>query len=429
MVFVLDRKKRPLMPCSEKRARLLLTRQRAVVHRLRPFTIRMKDRLAEDSSLQPVVLKLDPGSKRTGIALALEKQGDTGLVHQALHLAELEHKSNIVVDRMRQRAARRRRRRTANLRYRPPRFNNRRRPKGWLTPSMRSRVGNIVNWARRYASLSPLSRIALELVKFDTQAMTNPEISGVEYQRGELLGFEIWEYLLEKWGRKCAYCGKEGIPLEKDHIIPKSRGGSNRVSNLTVCCRHCNESKGDRTAAEFGHPEVQAKARIPLKDAAGVNTTRWATLAGLKGALGLQVDFYSGGRTKWNRTRFGLAKTHALDALCVGDLAGVAGAGAVVLQIRATGRGLHRRCLYDKHGFPRAHFTRQKVFHGFMTGDLVRAVVPSGKSAGVHVGRVNVSASGSFLVGGLKGARVRWRYCQLLQRADGYDYSRRSADL
>jgi 5-methylcytosine-specific restriction endonuclease McrA len=64
--------------------------------------------------------------------------------------------------------------------------------------------------------------------------MQDAEISGVSYQQGELAGYEVREYLLEKWQRRCAYCGKTDVPLEIEHIIPKSRGGSNRVSNLTL---------------------------------------------------------------------------------------------------------------------------------------------------------------------------------------------------
>ena len=82
------------------------------------------------------------------------------------------------------------------------------------------------------------------------------------------------EYLLEKWGRKCAYCGAKDLPLEIEHITPKTRGGSNRITNLSLACHDCNQKKGTQTAAEFRHPEVQAKARQPLKDAAAVNATR-----------------------------------------------------------------------------------------------------------------------------------------------------------
>jgi len=142
----------------------------------------------------------------------------------------------------------------------------------------------------------------MELVRFDMQKMQNAEITGIEYQQGELQGYEVKEYLLEKFNRKCAYCGKTDIPLEIEHIIPKARGGSNRVSNLTISCRPCNIKKGSQTAEEFGHPEVQAQALKPLKDAAAVNATRWKLYGTLK-ATGLPVEVGTGGITKYNRIK------------------------------------------------------------------------------------------------------------------------------
>jgi hypothetical protein len=136
--------------------------------------------------LQPIVLKIDPGSQTTGMAIVRVEETPGGPIHQALHFSEVRHKGERVADRMRKRAAYRRRRRTANLRYRPPRFDNRRRREGWLTPCMRSRVGNVLSWVKRYARLVPITRIDLEYVKFDTQKLQNPEIAGVVYQQGEV---------------------------------------------------------------------------------------------------------------------------------------------------------------------------------------------------------------------------------------------------
>src|SRR5712692_2825690 len=148
MVFVLDRHKHPLMSCSPKRARLLLTCGRAVVHHIRPFVLRLKDRTQEESTLQDVVLKLDPGSKTTGMALARVEATSEGEVHHALHLSELIHHGEKVRERLRKRAGYRRRRRSDHLRYRAPRWRNRRRAPGWLAPSRQSRIGNVLSWAR-----------------------------------------------------------------------------------------------------------------------------------------------------------------------------------------------------------------------------------------------------------------------------------------
>jgi hypothetical protein len=422
-VFVLDRHKRPLMPCSHRRARRLLARKRAVVHRFVPFTIRLKARTLEESQLQPVALKIDPGSQTTGMVLARLEQTQKGEVHHALSLAELTHRGAAVHLALVRRAGYRRRRRSANLRYRPARFANRKRQSDWLPPSLLSRIGNVLTWARRYHWWAPVSRIEVERVKFDLALLQNPELAGVEYQRGELFGWEIRSYLLEKFQHRCAYCGRTNTAFELDHIRPRSRGGSHRVSNLALSCHDCNAAKGDRTASECGHPEVEALARQPLRDAAAVNATRFVLVEALR-SLDLPIGTWSGGRTRWNRSRFGIEKTHALDALCVGELAGVRVLPTRTLAIRAQGRGSYQRTNVDGSGFPRGYLTSMKRIRGFSTGDLVQARVPDHlKTGGMHVGRVAVRASGSFRVGKVDG--INASYCFLLQRADGYGYALR----
>lgn len=424
MVFVLDQKKRPLMPTTPKRARLLLARGRAVVHRVKPFVIRLRDRRVEHSALQPVALKIDPGSHTTGMALARVEEQAEGEVHHALHLSEVRHRGEAVHEAKRKQAAARRRRRSANLRHRAPRFLNRRRPVGWLPPSIRSRVDNVVSWATRYCRFAPVSQIEVERVRFDMQLIQNPEIAGTEYQHGELAGWELRTYVLVKYDYRCAYCGKQNTPFELDHQVPRSRGGSNRVSNLVLACHGCNQAKGNDTATEFGHPEVAARAKAPLKDAAAVNATRFKLVEELR-RFGLPMGTWSGGRTRYNRARFGLEKTHALDALAVGQLAGVQHAKLTTLQIIATGRGQHCRTLWTKRGFPRAYLPRQKRVAGLITGDRVKAVVPAPlKTAGVHVGRITVRTTGSCAIRSSTGTvdGVNIRYIQLVQRGDGYEY-------
>jgi 5-methylcytosine-specific restriction endonuclease McrA len=288
----------------------------------------------------------------------------------------------------------------------------------------------VLTWVARLRRLAPIGAISQELVKFDTQLLQNPEISGVAYQQGELAGYEVREYLLEKWGRRCAYCHTTGVPLQIEHIVPKARGGSDRVSNLTLACEPCNIAKGTQSAAEFGHPEVVMQARQSLRDAAAVNATRWALYRRLQ-ASGLPVEVGTGGRTKWNRTQRGLPKAHWLDAACVGastpSLLRIA--GLVPLGVTATGHGVRQMCGTSRTGFPTRHRTRHARHFGFVTGDLVRARVPAGrKTAGRHVGRVLVRASGRFDVATGTGrvTGVSHQYCQLIARRDGYAYAYRA---
>ena len=261
-VFVLDKRQNPLMPCSEKRARLLLERGRARVHRIIPFTIRLVDRLLEDSEVQPVELKIDPGSKFTDIALIRKEEFSKRIY--VLCLIELAHRGSWIKKSLEQRAGHRRFRRS-KLRYRPARFNNRIKPKGWLPPSLQHRVTSIMSLFIKLSKVIPVTSIGIERVKFDTQKMQNPEITGVEYQQGELQGYEVREYLLEKWGRECAYCSKKDIPLQIEHIIPKAKGGSNSVANLTLACQKCNQAKGSRSLEEFAKLDVVKKIKAKMK--------------------------------------------------------------------------------------------------------------------------------------------------------------------
>jgi len=414
------------MPCTEKRARLLLKRGRARVHKVMPFTIRVVDRFAESGEFQALRLKLDPGSKTTGIALVREAEG--GAV-AGLNLFELAHRGRQISEALTARSGHRRLRR-GKLRYRAPRFFNRgSKGKGWLAPSLQHRVDTSMAWVNRIQRYAPVSAISTELVRFDMQALENPEIEGAQYQQGTLAGYEVREYLLEKWCRTCAYCGAKGVPLQIEHIQPRSKGGSSRISNLTLACQCCNQQKGATSIEDFlrKQPErlkrIQAQAKRPLKDAAAVNATRWALVNALK-ATELAVETASGGRTKFNRNQFNIPKTHALDAACVGHVNSIADWHKPTLCIKAMGRGSYQRTRLDKFGCVRGYLTRSKNIQGFQTGDRVKAVVPNGKKAGCHIGRVAVRASGSFNIQTSNGLvqGVSHRYCTVVQRGDGYGY-------
>src|SRR5215813_3531656 len=415
-VAVLDTTKKPLAPTTSRRARLLLKKGKAAVFRRYPFTIILKREIVNPST-PDLKLKIDPGSKITGVAIVNQETGEV------VFAGEIGHRGQTIKLKLDARRALRRGRRNRKTRYRKPRFNNRRRPEGWLPPSLESRVENIYTWTRRFGRVYPIKGIAVELVTFDMQLMENPEIKGVEYQHGELAGYELREYLLLKFGHLCAY-RRDGSPcdalFEVEHIVPRSRGGSKRVSNLTIACHRHNQEKGDRTAAEYGFPEVEAQAKKPLKDAAAVNTTRWALLNRLKG-IGFPIETGSGGLTKFNRAQRGLPKAHWIDAACVGKSTPekVEIANAQPLRIKATGRGTRQMCSTNKYGFPIRHRTRRKTFLGFETGDIVKADIPRGKYEGRYVGRVTIRQRPSFI---LNGFDTHPKYLKRIHRSDGYEY-------
>lgn len=441
-VFVLGESKQLLMPCHPARARQLLAKSRARVYRRAPFTIILQDR--ETGDTQPIELKLDPGSCTTGLALVVE--GLSG--RRVVWAAQLHHRGPDIRRGLDKRRALRRGRRNRHTRYRPVRFDNRRRLPGWLPPSLRSRVDNCSTWAGKLGRLAPVSAHVVETVRFDTQLMENPGIGGVEYQRGTLYGCELREYLLARHHHTCAYCaGRSSDPvLECDHVLPRSRGGTDQVGNLVIACRMCNQTKNSHRPAEWlarlrasrkpiDRHRAERLARImdghrpSLADAAAVNAARFAIGEALA-EQSLPVTHGTGGRTRFNRAAQGYPKAHWIDAACVGESGYRVqlDPAAKPLVITATGRGRRQMVRMDKYGFPRAAAKTLKRVRGFQTGDLVRLKQPAGrKHAGVHTGRVAVRGRGDFdiqttLVGrALKITAPAARFT-LIQRGDGYAY-------
>jgi 5-methylcytosine-specific restriction endonuclease McrA len=423
-VFVVDTNKVPLAPCHEAKARKLLDAGKAAIWRCFPFTIILK--YAVESPLVPDLrVKLDPGSKTTGIAVVDDCSG------KVVFAAELSHRGHTIKESLDSRRAIRRSRRNRHTRYRQARWQNRRRRKGWLCPSLQSRIANILTWVARLQKLCKLTNISMELVRFDTQLIENPDISGVEYQQGTLAGYEVREYLLEKWGRKCAYCGKENMPLQIEHIVPRAKGGTNRIGNLCLSCEKCNLAKGTKDIKDWlsKKPDllrkILAQAKAPLKDAAAVNATRWELFRRLQG-FGLPIECGSGGLTKYNRTMRELPKTHWLDAACVAKSTPevINAKGVQPLLIKACGHGCRQMCRMDKYGFVRTSPKESKFVKGFQTGDLVKAVVTNGKKVGTYTGRVAVRATGSFNITTAKGTvqGISYKYCKSVHKMDGYSY-------
>jgi hypothetical protein len=248
----------------------------------------------------------------------------------------------------------------------------------------------------------------------------------------------VREYLLEKWGRQCAYCDAKGIPLQIEHVYPRSHYGESRVGSLTLACASCNDKKGTQEITEFLKDDPERLAHIlaqmprPLRDAAAVNATRWLLYERLK-AQGLPLETGSGGLTKYNRTTLNLPKEHWIDAACVGrSTPAVLGVNDVLpLHIIATGHGCRQVCLMDRFGFPRTNPKQAKRVKGYQTGDIVRAVVSQGKKVGTYVGKVAVRSSGSFNITTAHGVvqGISHRACTPIHRSDGYRYEKGAAAL
>ena len=415
---VLDLNGKPLMPTTRlgKVYRLLKTKKAHIVS-YEPFTIQL-DYEPDTQVIQPMTLGVDSGAIHSGYSVANE--------HREYYSAEVIARNDIST-RLSERHMYRRNRRSRKTRYRQPRFNNRKnKKKGWLPPSLEQKVAVQVNEIDHIHRYFPIETIIVETAEFDIQKIKNPGISGIEYQQGTLQGYNVRNYLLEKHKRKCFYCGKTVSDFEVEHMFPKSKGGSNRIDNLTLSCHDCNEKKGTLTAEEFIRQTLPAKKaatklkQLPnekrlFKYMAHMNATRWALYDAINEKYP-NVQMTYGYITKYNRIQAGLPKAHHIDAKCITGFATVPSMSQTVvkMKMRRHNRQLHR-ATFSKGHVRKAASLPTTVF-GFQLYDLVlfnnhRYYIKGRRSSG---------AFALVSVEGLKNEERRYRKLTLLAHTNAY---------
>lgn len=454
MIIALDRHKKPVGFITERRCRKLMETKRAVFYRRFPAVVIIKDVDIRDMKDLPTYrIKIDPGAKHTGIAIVCNE------TNEVLYFLQIEHRGDQVRSDLGTRRDARRNRRNRETRYRRSKFKDSgkfttSRKEGWLSPSVKSSADNVIHWIKKLCKFINITECSFEAVRFDAQLMDNPEIEVKEYQQGTLFGYELREYLMEHFRHTCQYCGGASGDdiLEWEHMVPRSKGGSDSVKNANLACRSCNTDKGNKTLPEYlaelkdrkpGTKKDKAlnEARIrhlngilenhtiygSNRYSAWVNSTRSYIEKALF-SIFLDVECASGGKTKYNRTRLGLPKDHHYDALCVGDVPEEDykdRTNGYCLYVKAEGRGTRFRGKLNKCGIIIQKLKKTpKLVFGFQNGDIVAVDKPKGKDAGHHVGRVMTRASGYFDVRTIEGKLINtsYKYCKILQQKDGYSY-------
>ena len=426
MVLVIDKRERPCNAISTAYARILLFNKQAVIHKRFPFTIRLRNDNAVSKD-RNYTIKIDPGSRTTGIAI-------TDNQDSVVMLAEIEHRGHIIKKNLGSRRAVRRSRRQRKTRYRPARFQNRTRPESWLAPSVKSRADNVINFVKKYKKLLNINKVMIENVSFDVAQMSSDNyLIGTDYQQGNLYNKNLREFIFSKTKGRCPYCGEKAE--EMDHIISKSKGGSNSVYNLTPTCRSCNEKKSNLSLKEFGKLMNKDFSKLEPKnlpkDAAIVQSARNYMIKEITKIVP-NATTYEAWITKYNRDQLGLTKQHYYDALSVGEIPTKLNfLTDKVLIISAKGRGSRQMCRMDSYGFPRTSAKASKSVKGFQTGDIVKAVVPTGSKQGEYLGRVAVRLRGFFNIETKSGLAkdIGYKFCRLLQRNDGYSYDYKERDF
>lgn len=308
MVYVIAKNGKPLMPCANPVARLLLKQGKAKVKRREPFAIRLN--YETTAYTQDLTLGVDTGSKTLGAAVTNDK-------NEIVYLSEVTLRDD-VKDKLERRKVYRRNRRARKTRYRKPRFLNRRHSiqKGRLIPTIRSKIHSHEKEIELIRSILPVTTIVLETGQFDPHLMKNPELADPKirpwgYQRGPQYGYEnLRAMILDRDGYLCRYCkGKhKDSKLDVHHIVYRTNGGSNDPSNLITLCHTCHKKLHDgKIRADFS-----GQTEGTLKYATQMNSVRRQVL--LRYPEAIETFGYV---TKANRMSMGIEKSHWADACMI----------------------------------------------------------------------------------------------------------------
>lgn len=391
IVFVKNMHGEALMPCKPQRARKLLKDKKAKIISYKPFTIQLL--YGSSGYKQEVHLGVDLGAKHIGLAIVSEDK--------VLAKGEIELRSDTksLLDKRRSYRENRRYRKT---RYRQARFLNRRnKQKGWLPPSIESRINNTFMWIDKFESLLPKTELHIEVGKFDVQKMMNPDIQGEEYQQGETYGFyKDRYYVFARDKYTCQVCKKKNKILCTHHIIFRSHGGSDRVSNLIAVCTDCHTSENHKKGKVLYDWMLKKKKAPSYKEAPFMNALRFRVFKKYP-----KAHITYGNITTPDRKSLGLEKTHYNDAIAITGVKNIKSNTDNVFQIkqfRKKKRSLHeataRKGRKEPNITQKRNAKNTKCQGGFYLNDKVRAF---GK-----VGFVSGFTTGGFYIKGIDGEYI-----------------------
>jgi len=300
-VFVLNMRGKSLMPCSPKKAKLLLKEGKARVVKRTPFTIQLTTATGE--AKQNIVLGIDTGYGNIGFSAVSEK---SELICGTLIL------DGKTKERLDEKRMYRRGRRSRHHWYRESRFLNRKRKEGWLPPSIERRYQTHLTLINKIKKLLPITQVIIEVAKFDIQKLENPEIEGKEYQQGSMYEYQnIRSYLMSREKGLCEHCKKDfkNNPSHIHHRKQKSKDGNNRLGNLMLVHEKCHKEIHKK-------PELLKKYQVALTK--NYKHSTFMSIINKKlyeDVENLEVTF--GNITFVNRNNLGLEKTHYNDAFVI----------------------------------------------------------------------------------------------------------------
>lgn len=363
-VFVLNMRGEPLMPTTQRKARILLKEKKAKIVKYNPFTIQLKYPTGENK--QDVNIGVDTGAKHIGLAITSEDK--------VLYKAEIELrddiKSNLDTRRMYRRS-----RRNRKTRYRKPRFLNRKRSEKWLPPSLQSRINSTFHWIDAFCRLVPKHKLHIEVGKFDVAKMINPDIKGVDYQHGQTYGFYDERYFVfARDNYTCQVCNKsKGKILQTHHIIYRSNSGTDRVDNLITVCTDCHTFDNHKKGGILYKWQEEHKKVRQYKEPPFMNSLRKRVFTKYPNA-----EITYGSKTTPRRRELGLEKTHYNDAIVISGIETIKenpDEWLLIRQFRKKKRSLHeataRKGRKEPNRTQRRNSRNTPYYKGFYLNDKV----------------------------------------------------------
>jgi hypothetical protein len=304
LVYIIDKNGQPLMPTERYgKIRRLLKDNKVKVLKVKPFTIQLLYDTTDYK--QNIVLGIDSGYENIGFSAITDKKE---LISGEIKLLKG------ISERIKEKFSYRHTRRT-RLRYRKPKFNNRRKKykKEWLAPSIQHKLDSHVKIINKIKSILPITDINIEVANFDIQKINNPEIKSNEYQQGEQLGFwNIREYVLYRDDHKCQNpnCKNKDkqIILEIHHLGYWNEDRTDRPNNLITLCTKCHIPKNHLQSGFLYKWKPKLKS---FKPETFMSTIRWKLISLTNS------DYTYGYITKNNRIKYNIEKSHANDAFVI----------------------------------------------------------------------------------------------------------------
>lgn len=344
-VFVIGQNGTRLMPCTPRKARLLLKNNKAKVYCSRPYTIQLLYKTG--STMQHTSLGIDTGSQHIGVGITNEQK--------VLYKAEIELRSTMEKRALLEtRKAYRKGRRYRNTGYRKPKFKfhtkriysealvqrkstkhmthwtklsnsmGTSRPEGWLPPSIQSKVDHHVAWIQRYLDVLPKqTKLHIEVGRFDIARIKNPEIHKEQYQTGPMYDFEnINAFVFDNDHYTCKVCHKKAgtkrtdgsiVKLRAHHIDFRKNGATDNPERMCSVCDYCHTDAAHKPGGILYQWMLEGKKfSRGYRDATMMNIIRKRLFTNFPDA-----EFTYGNITKVDRKSLNLPKSHANDAVAI----------------------------------------------------------------------------------------------------------------